>query len=94
MLDVMSNQEKINEINAKLATTNYTVSALSLAGGVLGVIVAARRGNGFWSRVGYFFAGSILVGVAAGIATVPKTAKLIAERQNLESQGTQENNIA
>jgi F0F1-type ATP synthase assembly protein I len=86
----MSNQEKINEINAKLNTTNYVVSGLSLAGGVLGVMLAARRGNGFWGRVGYFFAGSILVGVAAGIATAPKSAKLIAERQNLEYQQGQQ----
>jgi hypothetical protein len=87
----MENQERIIELKNKIAMNNYIVSGLSLTGGIAGVFIAAKRGNKFWGKVGYFVAGSILVGLAAGIATAPKTVKLVSELQTLEYKEGQEN---
>ncbi len=64
---------------ARLLNIQYTTSGLGLLGGIAGVIYSNRTGGHFWRGVGYFFLGSIVVGVAARLVALPFENKIIKE---------------
>lgn len=64
---------------ARLQNIYYSVSSLSLLGGIAGVIYSNKTGGGFWRGVGYFLLGNIATGVVAGVAVLPFTNKIVKE---------------
>ncbi len=76
-------KDRIEELKANNATIKGVTGALSLAGGVYGVILSNRAGRSFWWGVGSFFAGSILVGTLGTVATLRKVNNNTAQINNL-----------
>lgn len=56
----------------------------SILGGILGVIYSHRTGGGSWRGVGYYFLGSISLGLPTMLITTPFKNKIIKETANKE----------
>ena len=61
----------------KVLNLNRTLMAVSLLGGVAGVVYSNKTGGGFWRGVGWYFVGSIAASAVGTIATYPIRNKII-----------------
>lgn len=82
----MSNQEKVLEIETKNKNMYYVLSALTLAGGVAGVLYGVKKKKSFLTKVGYYFLGSAILGIPSGIIIVPKINKNVAKVKTLKGK--------
>ncbi len=64
---------------ARIGNVEYMIAGASLLGAIGGVVYSNRTGGGFWRGVGYFFLGSIVVGVTARIIAIPFENKIIKD---------------
>lgn len=76
------------EAAIKLMNLNYTLSAVSLLGGIGGIVYSNRTGGGFWRGVGYFILGNIALGAVATIATSPMRSKILKDGLVTDITGT------
>jgi hypothetical protein len=63
----------------KLLNLNMTLWAVSIAGGVAGVVYSNKTGGGFWRGVGWYFVGSIAASAVGAIVAYPIRNKIIDE---------------
>lgn len=61
----------------------------SLVGSVIGVVYAKKTGGGFWRYLGYWFAGSLVLGLATSLVVTPFKNKILKEA---DSNTDSENN--
>jgi len=87
-MTVKETNNKVVDLKAKNSTMNYTWTALGLAGGVLGVIYAIKTKKSFWGKVGFYFLGTAIVSIPAGMVMYPKIAKNKAEIEKTNSSLT------
>ena len=78
-------EKRVIELGAKNQIILGTWSALSLAGGIGGVIYASKQGKGFWGKVGFFFLGSIAVSLPVGLIARPKLINNLAELKMIQA---------
>lgn len=86
----MLNQDSINnqiiDLKAKNTTLIGTSMAISTLGGIAGVIYATKKNKSLLGKIGFFFVGNIIVGLASGLVIRPKIVKNNAEITKLEGQ--------
>jgi hypothetical protein len=66
---------------SRIFNINATVSAVAFVGGIAGIIYAKKTGGGFWRYIGYWIAGSAIVGLPAKIIATPFTNKILKEAE-------------
>ena len=65
-------QQKLNNIT-------LIIGGFGLLGGIGGVIYSNRTGGGFWRGVGYYFVGSLALGLPLRLALTPSINKITSE---------------
>ena len=81
-------KDRIIDLKSQNATINHTWMALALAGGILGVVVQAKRNKGFWGKVGGYIVGSAVISIPVGIVATQKINKNKAEIAKLENDNS------
>jgi uncharacterized membrane protein YeaQ/YmgE (transglycosylase-associated protein family) len=90
----MENKGKLTleELKGKKTTLTQQNMLIGVVGAIVGVVYAKKTGGGFWRYIGYWIAGSIVVGVIPRIVYfVPKSNEidaLIKDKELKESTTT------
>jgi hypothetical protein len=63
----------------KLNNITLIIGGFGLLGGIGGVIYSRRTGGGFWRGVGYYFVGSLALGLPLRLALTPAINKVMSE---------------
>lgn len=74
-----------NSQEQRIMNLDIIASTAGIIGGIIGIIYAHRTGGKALRYVGYFFLGSIILGLIATIAVTPAKNKILKEG-NTESE--------
>jgi hypothetical protein len=73
------NSMSLTELEAKKTTLIQQNMGIGIVGAIAGVVYAKNTGGGFWRYIGYWIAGSIVVGIIPRIVYfIPKSNKIDA----------------
>jgi hypothetical protein len=67
------------DVSRQIRNLRTIQRALTLAGGVSGILVAINMNTGFWKGAGLFLLGSAMAGIPASIIISRKISKLTNE---------------
>jgi len=79
-------QKKKSELERKLSNANIIAASAGFVGGLAGILYSVKTKRGFWGGVGFFFLGSLTVGVSTRLGMIIWTNKLDEQAKNLEAE--------
>jgi len=72
-------QELTDVGKQKINNITLIIGGFSILGGIGGVMYSHKTGGGFWRGVGYYFLGSLALGLPLRLALTPSINKVISE---------------
>jgi predicted PurR-regulated permease PerM len=82
----MDNSVEIKRLQEKNQSTYIGAAGVQLLGGIGGVIYAHQNNYKFWGKVGFFFLGTIVTGIVAGMVIRPILIKRNAKIEILKNE--------
>ncbi len=79
-------QQEITRIEGKMKEINIIRAGAGMAGGIAGLTFAVVKKKKFWTRVGFYILGGMIVGSATYMLLEPKKQRLRTERDVLREK--------